>query len=113
MKVLVCGGRDYSGDVATILSKLHLDKRISCIVTGGCSGADALAQKWAHQNDVPLTVHYAQWKLYGSAAGPMRNARMLVLDRPDLVVAFPGGRGTADMIRRAEEAGVKVVLAFA
>ena len=28
--------------------------------------------------------------------------------KPDLVVAFPGGGGTADMILRAERAGVPV-----
>jgi hypothetical protein len=26
----------------------------------------------------------------------------------DLVIAFPGGAGTADMIRRAEAAGIEV-----
>jgi len=28
--------------------------------------------------------------------------------KPDGVVAFPGGTGTADMIRRAKKAGLKV-----
>jgi predicted Rossmann-fold nucleotide-binding protein len=28
--------------------------------------------------------------------------------KPDGVVAFPGGDGTADMVRRARAAGVKV-----
>jgi hypothetical protein len=34
---------------------------------------------------------------------------MLDMEKPDLVVAFPGGRGTADMVRRAKAAGVRVV----
>lgn len=34
---------------------------------------------------------------------------MLDLAKPDVVVAFKGGRGTADMVRRAREAGVKVI----
>jgi hypothetical protein len=29
--------------------------------------------------------------------------------KPEAVVAFPGGRGTEDMIRRAETAGVPVM----
>ena len=41
----------------------------------------------------------------------MRNARMLAEGKPDLVVAFPGGRGTADMVAQARKAGVRVVLA--
>jgi hypothetical protein len=28
--------------------------------------------------------------------------------KPDLVITFPGGRGTADMVRRAEKAGIEV-----
>lgn len=46
----------------------------------------------------------------GKAAGPIRNQRMLDEGKPDLVVAFPGGRGTADMVRRAKAAGVPVRL---
>jgi hypothetical protein len=29
--------------------------------------------------------------------------------RPDLLVAFAGGKGTADMVRRARAAGVEVI----
>lgn len=29
--------------------------------------------------------------------------------KPDLVVAFPGGRGTADMVNKALAAGIKVI----
>jgi hypothetical protein len=48
------------------------------------------------------------WKRHGPAAGPMRNQRMLDWG-PDLVVAFAGGKGTADMVRRARAAGVDVI----
>ena len=34
---------------------------------------------------------------------------MLVNFKPDMVVAFPGGRGTQDMLRKAREMGVKVI----
>ena len=34
---------------------------------------------------------------------------MLDERRPDLVVAFPGGRGTADMVGRARSAGIEVI----
>jgi hypothetical protein len=33
---------------------------------------------------------------------------MLDEGRPDLVIAMPGGRGTANMISQAEKAGVAV-----
>ena len=44
----------------------------------------------------------------GKRAGPLRNQRMLDEGKPDLVVAFPGGGGTKDMVRRAVKAGVSV-----
>ena len=34
---------------------------------------------------------------------------MLDEGKPDLVIAFPGGKGTADMARRAREAGIEVI----
>lgn len=40
--------------------------------------------------------------------GPLRNQRMLEEGKPDLVVAFPGGGGTKDMVRRAAKAGVPI-----
>jgi hypothetical protein len=43
-----------------------------------------------------------------SQAGPLRNQRMLDEGKPDLVVAFPGGGGTKDLVRRAVKAGVSV-----
>ncbi len=49
----------------------------------------------------------AKWETYGKAAGPIRNREML-LNLPALVVAFPGGKGTADMVRQAERAGIPV-----
>ena len=50
----------------------------------------------------------AQWDVYGRRAGPIRNQEMIDEGKPDGVVAFPGGKGTADMVRRAEAAGLKV-----
>jgi hypothetical protein len=43
------------------------------------------------------------------ASKGMRNQQMLDEGRPTLVVAFPGGRGTADMMRRARVAGIEVI----
>jgi predicted Rossmann-fold nucleotide-binding protein len=34
---------------------------------------------------------------------------MLAEGRPDAVIAFPGGKGTADMVRKARAAGLPVV----
>lgn len=112
MRVLVCGGRDYDDrdKVFATLDTLQRQHGRLTIIEGGASGADALAADWAYaQPACHLIREPADWKTDGRAAGPIRNKMMLDLHKPQLVVAFPGGRGTADMVRRAVEAGVPVL----
>lgn len=112
MRVLVTGGRNYddSHRVYAVLDKLHAEAGIDRLIEGGARGADELARRWAQDvAGVPVETYEADWESQGSFAGPARNARMLAEGRPDLVIAFPGNRGTADMIRKARKAGVKVV----
>jgi hypothetical protein len=130
MKILVCGGRDYENweRVKETLDKLNSEAPITSLVNGDADGADWLSTRWAKlQNPRPEIRRYpAAWddlkatgavikknkygKLYNANAGPTRNWYMLQ-DNPDinLVVAFPGGSGTADMIRKAKDAGLKIL----
>jgi hypothetical protein len=110
MRVLVCGGRTYNDKdyLYQILDHLHTQVPITQIINGGAHGADTLAHIWAFDNNIPSTSYPADWEIHGRAAGPIRNAQMLKL-QPDLVVAFPGGPGTANMIKQAEAAFVTVL----
>lgn len=111
MRVLVCGGRDYSdyGKVNRTLRGLWLSPERDVIIYGGASGADRLAREWAEEHFIASQCFQADWTKHGKAAGPLRNQKMLDEGKPDLVVAFPGGNGTADMVRRAKQAGVPVM----
>lgn len=111
MRVLVCGGRDYNDRrrLFAVLDKLHSEAGISVIIEGGAKGADQLAAIWSDKPGVGLERFEADWENQGSFAGPARNRRMLAEGKPDLVIAFPGGRGTADLVRKARRSGVKVV----
>jgi hypothetical protein len=81
----------------------------SVVIHGACpTGADRWADEWATTSWCPAVTFEADWKAHGRAAGPIRNQQMIDDGRPDLVVAFPGGRGTADMVRRARRAGIVV-----
>ena len=108
-KVLVCGGRDYHNKelLFRVLDASNASKPIDLIIHGAARGADMLAQAWADDRGVCCLQFAADWKTDGKAAGPIRNRKML-LEEPDLVIAFPGGSGTADMVRRARKAGVEV-----
>lgn len=110
MRLLVCGGRGYA-DRRTLfdtLDALHGQMPVAVLIHGAARGADALAGEWAALRGVPVSAYPADWKSFGRAAGSIRNQTMLDDGRPEMVVAFPGGRGTADMVRRARKAGYPV-----
>ena len=69
-------------------------------------------KKWVARLVISLAalavVAAIMWTRYGNSAGPIRNCEML-LQAPDLVVAFKGGKGTAHMVAVARKKGVKVL----
>lgn len=109
MRVLVCGGRDFC-DRAWLYSVLDTLPNVTEIISGGATGADRYAIHWALEHRIPYKEYPANWQLHGRGAGVLRNQQMLNEARPDLVVAFPGGRGTADMVRRSKDAKVPVTI---
>jgi hypothetical protein len=112
MRIIVCGGRDFDDPltVRRTLFAIHEGPRgpIKHLWHGNARGADTLADGWASEVGVPCHPTPAQWSKFGKKAGPMRNQAMLG-QGIDLVVAFPGGRGTDDMKKRARAAGVEVL----
>lgn len=119
-KVLVCGDRDlkqtdhtwhnlfFSLDWLLFAGMTHL-------ANGGERGADRVARYWYASTGGVDKVDYQEWKanwnLFGSAAGPIRNGRMLKEFQPDLVVAahedLNRSKGTRDMLMQATHAGVQ------
>jgi hypothetical protein len=79
------------------------------IINVAAKGVDSVADEWAVVNWVPSIQFPADWTKYGKKAGYIRNKQMLDEGKPDLVIAFPGGHGTANMVKLAKEAGVEVV----
>lgn len=111
MKVLVCGGRDFTDyfKLCNEMDKLPLDENQPItIIHGAARGADTLAGKYAEECGFDVRAFPALWDKHGKSAGPIRNALMLREGKPDLCIAFPGGKGTANMIKQAKEAGVEV-----
>lgn len=111
-RVVVTGGRSYTGrrEVYEVLDNLKREHQEGlCIIQGGQSGADALARRWAQEHGVKGLTVDALWTYYGRFhAGPIRN-RWMAEEDPDVVIAFPGGKGTADMCRAAKAAGIPIL----
>lgn len=111
MKLLVCGGRDFVDTemLYRVLDEIHEQNGVDVIFQGGARGADIMAYFWACERQIPEIRQYnAQWDDEGKKAGSIRNARMLRKSQPDAVMAFPGGIGTADMMRKALAKGYTV-----
>jgi len=108
--VVVTGGRDYADRDALFdaLYEIHdLGTPITLIRNGGMTGADALSSRWAYEAGVDTECIGALWGTHGRSAGPKRNAAMLA--RPtNLVLAAPGGRGTASAVGLARGMGLTV-----
>lgn len=110
MRLLVSGGREFD-DVDFIvnhLNRLHNSRSVTELVYGAARGVDTICGYWADETAgvTPIPVP-AEWRdengNYNPRAGFQRNQRMLTEYRPDALFAFPGGRGTADMVERAEK----------
>jgi hypothetical protein len=114
MTILVCGGRDYKNK-QKVFKALDLFFPHECeeeplsIIEGGATGADELARLWAESNNIEYHHCPADWEKHGKSAGPIRNQEMLDTYKPDIVLAFKGGRGTQNMIDKAMKKGIIVL----
>lgn len=109
-RVIVCGGRDYSNRTLLydVLDTAHAANPFEALIHGNAKGADQLADDWAAARHIKTLTFTPLWEEHGKAAGPKRNQKMLDEGKPHMVIAFPGGKGTADMVNRATAAGVPV-----
>lgn len=111
MKVLICGGREFN-DATFIhaeLDRLHAQYHFNTVIEGDARGVDRIAGEWARARGVELVEFPADWTNEGRHAALIRNERMLREGKPDLVVAFPGGRGTWHTCSHAQKLGIPVV----
>ena len=126
MKILVCGGRYFGWskkELAYIYSQLYsflepkprlFQNNVSSphtLISGEADGVDIISKYFAKElYRLNYKGYPADWDSYGNAAGPIRNSQMLK-ENPDIysVVAFPGGKGTNDMIKKANKKNIRVV----
>lgn len=110
-RILICGGRNYTDNITFKRVIEYLRPWFAdtfCVIQGGAKGADQLAKAWSIVEGCPMIEVPANWDKYGKSAGSIRNRWMLEYGMPDLVVAFPGGTGTENMVKRARTAKIDV-----
>lgn len=112
MIVLITGGRDYRNEreMFAVLDRLHSERKFTYLVHGDAIGADQMSHRWAKKNGVQPVACEAMWDFHPKkTAGTIRNKAMYDFAKPDVVVAFSGGVGTANMMRVAGLGGTEVI----
>lgn len=114
MRLLVCGGRDLKCEpwVLSVLSTHIMPGTV--VISGMAPGADTFAAEFGEGMGCEVVKFpVTDWRRpdgsIDRSAGPRRNARMLKEGKPEMVLAFPGGDGTANMVKQARAAGVPVM----
>lgn len=113
VRFVICGGRSYTdaAKMYAVLQPICDEFPKARFAQGGAFGADLLARQWLRKRGYPCRTFYADWRAHGKKAGPMRNRQMLEGFQPDVVIAFPGGKGTRDCITQAKSyLGILVVV---
>lgn len=110
---IICGGRDFHNRMVVweSLNRIYESHGpFEIIIHGAASGADTEAMFWGVKRGLKHMPFIANWELYGKRAGPVRNEKMIVDGRADGVIAFPGGKGTANMIKLADKYKLPVII---
>jgi hypothetical protein len=108
MRTIVAGcryGVSYS-DVVSAIENCGWTPTV--IISGGASGADAHGEHYAVSHGIPFEVYPANWKKYGLAAGPIRNAEMANVAEALIAIWDNVSRGTSNMISSAKKRGLKI-----
>jgi hypothetical protein len=105
MKTAVIGTRTFENYPQLCETLDNLSHKPTEIISGGAKGADALAERYAHDNNIPLIVILANWEQHGKAAGPIRNQQ--IIEACEQVIAFWDGqsKGTGHTIKTAKAKG--------
>lgn len=111
MIIVVTGGRDYQGDVDIAMETFNSTHAITLLIHGGARGADSRAAMWARKRGIHTAELAPLWDLFGRKAGHLRNRAMASL-KPEYCIKFPGGSGTADMVKICEGQSVPVYIPY-
>lgn len=117
MICLVTGGRSFTDRffVYERLDEARAALGITELVHGGARGADTLAKDWAVSRGIPHhpePVDEESWQRLGGRAGNARNSFMLRKWSPGVVIGFPGGTGTTDMVVKGRAAKIPVLMTW-
>lgn len=108
MRLILAGGRhfDDSRMVSDALSALNRIRPFAVLIHGGCPGIGIPAEAWGRRHGIHI-VRYPPPRAGSRVDNERRDEFMISDGRPDLLLAFPGGRRTQRLCSLAAQAGVE------
>ena len=105
--IVIVGSRDFD-DYELLKSEMNKIE-IKKIITGGTKGADLLAERYAHEHNIPVEVYKPDWKV-GRHAAVLRSK--VIVDNAEAVIAFWNGEsyGTLSTINHAKKTDKPVTI---
>lgn len=106
MKLAIIGSRSFHNFqlMQEEFIKKYDPKDVECIISGGASGADKMAEKLAAEYKIPTKIFRANWSMFGKQAGFLRNHD--IISNADEILVFmvkEGSRGTQHSISIAKD----------
>ncbi|WP_419735880.1 DUF2493 domain-containing protein [Pseudomonas sp. COR18] len=110
MRVLICAGRYYMNAALCrkVLEAYHARQGIEVLVHGGNQHLGSTLEDWARETGAHIVRYPSNWQRYGKQAERRRNRFMLQDSEPDLVIAFPGGSDTEELVAQARANGIDI-----
>lgn len=124
MRVIVAGSRTINDFNAIKQAIKESEFVISEIVCGGANGVDALGEKFALENNIPIKYFLADWnniksqkvvvkynkfgKPYNAIAGHWRNEEMAKYSNALILVWDGKSKGSLNMKKNAEQYGLMI-----
>lgn len=106
MKLLIAGSRS----ITDFDFEKHVPEETTLIITGGASGIDELAEKFADKKRLSKLILRPKYNLYGKSAPLKRNEEMLELCDMALIIWDGCSKGTKFTIDRAKKLGKKAIV---
>ena len=97
MKVAIVGSRGLGEECYGLIER-HVPAGCSEIVSGGAAGVDALAERYAIENGLKLTVIRPDYKIFDRAAPIVRNGQIVRTADYVLILWDGTSRGTLNVI---------------
>jgi predicted Rossmann fold nucleotide-binding protein DprA/Smf involved in DNA uptake len=97
MRVAVVGSRSLGNRCYAVLEE-HMPDGASEIISGGAAGADGLAERYAEEHGLVMTVIRPDYKTYDRQAPLIRNSQIIAESDYTLILWDGSSRGSLNVI---------------